>query len=299
MPDYQNNSLKPPEQSSSRGWWLAILLVLLLAVGAWFWFPFEKSSGSLPVATDAAPPQDVVPTVPTAPDPASGPENPIEALGLPDETLPPLDSSDDYLSRVVASIFGADKSDSLLQLDGFARRVVATVDNLPREQSPARMWPVQPTPERFTVNKEGQSQTIAQNNAARYNAFVLAMESVDMKRVAGIYAQLYPLFQKAYEELGYPGKYFNDRLVAVIDHLLQAPEPEGPLHVTLTEVKGDFPSTRPWVRYEFADPQLEALSSGQKIMVRVGLVNERRLKQRLRSLRAAVAAGAVAKAAKP
>ena len=42
--------------------------------------------------------------------------------------------------------------------------------------------------------------------------------------MAVVYERLYPLFQQAYEDLGYPGKYFNDRLVEVIDHLLQTPE---------------------------------------------------------------------------
>ena len=62
----------------------------------------------------------------------------------------------------------------------------------------------------------------------------------------------------------------------------------------LTRVQGEVPSLRPWVRYEFADPQLQSLSSGQKIMVRVGLENERRLKVRLKVLRGLVAKGAVA-----
>jgi hypothetical protein len=39
------------------------------------------------------------------------------------------------------------------------------------------------------------------------------------------------------------------------------------------------------VRYQFADPQLDSLTSGQKILVRIGAVNERRLKSRLRTLR--------------
>jgi hypothetical protein len=55
--------------------------------------------------------------------------------------------------------------------------------------------------------------------------------------------------------------------------------------VQLTEVKGPIPSVRPWVRYEFADPALEALSSGQKIMLRVSSVNQNRLKARLSALR--------------
>jgi len=51
-------------------------------------------------------------------------------------------------------------------------------------------------------------------------------------------------------------------------------------------VKGEVPSLRPWVRYEFADPAFESASAGHKIMLRVGAVNERRLKTKLRELRA-------------
>ena len=53
----------------------------------------------------------------------------------------------------------------------------------------------------------------------------------------------------------------------------------------LVEVKGDVPSTRPWVRYEYVDPKLEAMSSGQKIMVRMGPENERKVKASLRGFR--------------
>ena len=110
-----------------------------------------------------------------------------------------------------------------------------------------------------------------------------------MAAAARLYARLYPLFQVAYEELGFPGKYFNDRLVAVIDHLLAAPEPQGPVAVRLVQVEGQVPSLRHWVRYEYVDPQLQALSAGQKIMVRAGLQNERRLKAVLAKVRASVA----------
>ena len=91
--------------------------------------------------------------------------------------------------------------------------------------------------------------------------------------------RLYPLFQQAYVELGYPNGYFNDRLVGVIDHLLAAPEPKAPIALT-----------QPKVMYEFADPALADLSAGQKIMVRVGLDNEPRLKAKLREIRKALVA---------
>ena len=70
---------------------------------------------------------------------------------------------------------------------------------------------------------------------------------------------------------------------------MAAPEPAQPPAVHLVEVKGEVPSTRPWVRYEYADEKLESLSAGQKIMVRVGLDNERRLKGWLAGFRRAVA----------
>ena len=72
----------------------------------------------------------------------------------------------------------------------------------------------------------------------------------------------------------------------MIDVLLATPEVEYPVPLQLTQVKGPIPSERPWVRYEFADPQLESLSAGQKILLRMGPVNHRRLKGKLEAIRA-------------
>jgi hypothetical protein len=51
-------------------------------------------------------------------------------------------------------------------------------------------------------------------------------------------------------------------------------------------VKGSVPSTQPWLRYEFADPTLQSLSSGQKILLRVGPTHRQTLKAKLAELRA-------------
>lgn len=226
---------------------------------------------------------------------ASGPLHPVDALAEPDVALPALAESDTFIAKAITELLGRKSVASFLQLDGFVRRFVATVDNLPRGQAPSRMWPVQPTSQRFAVTGSGGNEAISPDNAARYAGFVGFVESVDTAAAAVLYARLYSLFQQAYEELGYPGRYFNDRLIAVIDHLLQAPEFDVMPKVVLTEVKGEETSSRPWVRYEFADPKLEALSSGQKLMVRMGPANERRLKAKLADFRRQVATGSVAK----
>jgi hypothetical protein len=41
--------------------------------------------------------------------------------------------------------------------------------------------------------------------------------------------------------------------------------------------------------YQYADPKLEGLSSGQKLLLRIGPDNEAIIKAKLRELRAAVA----------
>ncbi|HSU22833.1 DUF3014 domain-containing protein [Comamonadaceae bacterium OTU4NAUVB1] len=298
MPERHSSDFRPvPESSRGFGGVLLVLAILAGAAGFAWWYWLRQP----PVPADVSPPSASVPDQPAAetPPPASeqaiGPQHPIDAVAPPEGALPRLNDADARVTAALGELLGGAKSLSFLQLDGFVRRVVATVDNLVRPQAAARMWPVQPAPGRFTVaGAAGGPQTIDVANAARHGAFVAFVETIDVGRAAALYARLYPLFQEAYEELGYPGRYFNDRLIAVIDHLLQAPEPEGPVAVTLVEVKGEYATPRPWTRYEFVDPELESLSSGQKLLVRMGVANERRLKARLAAFRERIAAGAVA-----
>ena len=293
MSGQERSTLSPPAERSHGRLVIVVLAVALVAAGGWWWQREARAPILVAPPISAAP--EAAPPAAAVSEPASGPQHLVDGLAEPDAALPALTNADDYVAQALAELLGQGQVARFLQVDGFVRRVVATVDNLARDQAPVGMWPVQATPERFMAQGEGNAQSIALDNAARYSAQVQWIEGIDLQRAVALYARLYPLFQQAYEALGYPGRYFNDRVVAVIDHLLQAPEPTGPVRVQLTEVKGEWSSARPWVRYEFADPQLQALSSGQKIMVRVGLVNERRLKTRLKALRALVATGVVGK----
>ena len=121
---------------------------------------------------------------------------------------------------------------------------------------------------------------IGGGNAARYAPYLAALKATDTAQLAALYTQYYPLFQAAYRDLGYPDGYFNDRLVDVIDHLLATPEPAAPL--TLLQ---------PGVLYEFANPDLQARSAGQKALLRMGPDNARVVKAKLRELRAALVRG--------
>ncbi len=276
-------------RSRSSGWlWLLAVLIAIAALFGWRWWSqheAEMQEAATATAPEQPGPEDAAPVAPMAA--ASGPAHPLETDAA--APLPALSASDGPVGTELAGLLGRPAVQSFLRTDGFVRRAVATIDNLDRPLAPASLWPVQPAPQRFTVDGAGATATLAAVNAKRYAGFVALVQSVDAARTAALYRRFYPLFQQAYVELGYPKRYFNDRVVAVIDHLLQAPEPTGPVRLRLVEVKGEVPSTRPWTRYEFADPELEALSAGQKIMVRVGLENERRLKAKLAQFRQQVA----------
>ena len=203
------------------------------------------------------------------------------------------EASQPSLRDSLLSLVGRDAFIRFIVPDNFALRVVATVDSLPRRHAAPRLWPVHVTPGRFTVEETDNGLVVSANNAQRYDGIVSLAQRIETDWVVRIYARFYPAFQAAYEELGYSGRSFNDRAVEVLDHLLTtppAPEPSA-ARIELTEVRGPLESVSPWLRYEFADPALRDLSSGQRMLLRVGPENQAVLMGKLRELRGALAGG--------
>lgn len=244
------------------------LAAVVGGVGFWLW-----SSNQTPSAPPPEPKPLAAPVEPAIRNevPAATPE------ALP---LPELADSDPTLKESAVSLFGGSAVEQWLVPTEVVRRVVVTVDNLPRKKYAERQKPIKAVPGRFIVDGAEETPVIGVENAARYTILVQVIQSLDMQKVSAEYFRLYPLFQAAYRDLGYPDGYFNDRLVAAIDDLLAAPEINGPIKLT-----------QPNVMYEYADPQLESLSSGQKSMIRIGPSNAAIVKAKLRELRTAVATG--------
>ena len=132
----------------------------------------------------------------------------------------------------------------------------------------------------FVVDATADKRTfeLSNDNFARYDHLVNMAANADVEAVVATYRRFYPLFQESYERLGYPDGYFNDRVVEVIDHLLATPAIEEPVRLV-----------RPHVLYRFADPDIEALSSGQKLLIRMGPANAGRMQEVLRQLRIRIA----------
>jgi hypothetical protein len=193
------------------------------------------------------------------------------------EPLTALDDSDGEIHAGLAEAVDADALDLLFFPDQWIRRFVVTIDRLPRKKLPYKLVATRPLGDEFLTIGDNDTLMIDPANTLRYRIFVNLVESIDTATLVALYRRYYPLFQTAYEDLGNLSEAFDDRLVDVIDHLLAAPQ-----------IKGRIRLVPDRVLYKFADPELEALSSGHKLMIRLGSDNARRIKTKLLELRTAL-----------
>jgi hypothetical protein len=247
------------------------VVAVAIAGGIWYWYSAHHRPAPPPPAVQAPPPPPAASTEPQI-------ANPVPAENAPAAALPALNDSDELVRDSLAGVLGRGPVERFLAPQNIVRHIVVTVDNLARKKVAVDLRPVRATPGQTAISTQGEITALSDANFGRYAPLVKAVQGVDVKALALVYQRLYPLFQQAYEDLGYPGKYFNDRLVEVIDHLLQAPEVQPPI-----------PLTQPRVMYEYADPDLEGRSSGQKLLIRMGPANARAIKAKLRAFRAEIA----------
>lgn len=246
-------------------WSAFAIVVAAVAAALYFWQPGGNKTPP-PAARVEAPPGPAGKAAPQI-------QFPVPQAGVA-PSLPTLEQSDSSMREWLASLVGRKAFEAFFHPQDILRRIVATIDNLPREKLAPRLMPVRPAAGRFALAGGEDGRVISAENSARYLPYVHLAEAVDAGKLGAFYIRHYPLFQQAYKELGYPSGYFNDRLIEVIDHLLAAPDIKGPLKLVQRKVL-----------YEFADPALESRSAGQKILLRIGAENAARVKAKLREIR--------------
>jgi hypothetical protein len=251
---------------------LAVLVIGLVAI----LYPRRATEPPpVPVALPE-PESEFTPVYEPEPEPEPPPDF-VEERSPERPPLPELDESDAVARAALAEAAGAELVDNHLAADSLLRKLVATVDNLSCDTIWMKTRAVPPREGSFQVTGPEDELHIAPANYRRYTALVQLAAAIDAERLAAGYQRHYPLLQQAYEELGYPGRQFHNRALEVIDHLLATPLVEDPI-----------PVVRPHVLYKYADPRLEALSSGQKILIRIGPENARIVRDKLVEFRAAL-----------
>lgn len=206
------------------------------------------------------------------PIPVSEPE-PIDIVEEPELVfiLPLLNDSDQLIRDGVVSLTRHEHINRWLSPNELIRKIVVFTDNIANGRvalEPARVLaPEGP----FLVQKMSEKIFIMDEASYdRYNVFTDVIATLDAQRVVELYSLLSPLFQEAFDELGYPDQKFNDVLFRAIGRLLETPVITTPIMLT-----------QPVVMYEFSDSKLEALSAAQKQMIRMGPKNTRTLQAKI------------------
>lgn len=246
-----------------------IIIVTLVAIVAgvyYFWIEREREAAQAPAAP--------APAAEVKPEPQI--RHPIPQGLAPEaqKSLPALAESDEPIRDAITTLIDRATFEKYFNTANLVRRVVVTVEDLPRKKMGQRYNIAKPVAGQFLVAGKGENAAIDSRNYRRYSPYVQIGEAIDAKKLVALYTYFYPLLQEEYKNLGYPKKYFNDRVIDAIDDLLAAPE-----------IKTSIKLTQPKVLYEFADPNLEALSAGQKIMIRMGADNAARVKAKLQEIR--------------
>lgn len=184
--------------------------------------------------------------------------------------------SNQTIDTSLSEMIGNDLFNSIFNAEDFARRFVVTVDSATNlaQLSPERSL-VKPLESDFVPSGKGAQLSISAENFRRYAPLIELVGAIDPEKLVALYVHFYPSLQSAYHELG-TDKYFNDRLVEVIDHILGTPKVVG--HPRLVR-----PSSHN--KYKFMDVDLENLSASQKVLIRMGDNNAQIIMAKLRQIR--------------
>ena len=282
-----------------KNWIVGLILLVLAATGFYFFkyhqpaepmAPEQPSSGMAVQATPEPEPPPVVAAPEAETVGVSGSEATAQAA-VEEIPLPMLADSDPVVFEAAGELIGQAAVVEFLASDNVISRMVTTVDALGSRQIPGTLQAVRDPAGNFTAISDDSPETIIRNeegdpiaqftmdpaNYQRYTPYVEIFEAMDAGQLLESYDRHYSLIQEAYRMQGYPQGEFNERLIAVIDELLVTPQVTEPVQLI-----------KPEAYFLFADPELESLTAGQKILVRMGNSNAQRMKTKLMEIREAL-----------
>jgi hypothetical protein len=200
-------------------------------------------------------------------------EEPEEELIKPIKVIEvELDESDKLMRKLAADLSSRPELAEWLLTKDIIRKFVAAVDNIANGQSPRKNIDFFNPGKFFPLKKEGVYY-LDPAGFKRYSPVANVFSSLDSEGCIRLYRQLKPALQEAYQDLGYPDKDFNVTLFQAMDELMKVPV-----------IEEDIALEEKLTSYVMVDPELEKLSEAQKHLFRMGPVNIRKIKAKLKDL---------------
>jgi len=200
-------------------------------------------------------------------------EEPSEDLIKPIEVLDiELDESDKLMRKLAEELSSRPELAKWLLTKDIIRKFVAAVDNIANGQSPRKNIDFFNPGKFFPLKKEGVCY-LDPDGFKRYSPVANVFSSLDSEGCIRLYRQLKPTVQEAYKDLGYPDTDFNVTLFQAMDELMKVPI-----------IEEDVALEEKLMSYVMVDPELEKMSEAQKHLFRMGPVNIRKIKAKLKEL---------------
>lgn len=189
------------------------------------------------------------------------------------ESLPILSQSDPYIEKEIIKLADGMNVSDLIRTPNLAQQAAVFVDNFAQGDLLSNNSPIKGPSQRFTAVDINGKTYLNPDSYHRYDMYANLLSSLDPDELVATYQQMYPLFEEAFTDLGYANMDFNERVKQAIQEVLDAPIIEDPIELSSVSVN-----------YQFVDPKLENLPAAQKLIIRMGPDNAKKIKNVLREL---------------
>ena len=259
---------------------LAILFAGILATLVFILMTGDYGKSAVPEETTKITPVEI--EMVRAPEPEPIVE---DVVVIEEETLPELppepivteETADTYARETIEIVNGGKALDQFVAGDYIVERSVAIVDALRRGEVPYKLLPVGRPSKSFSVSDDGLRVTMDPSGFSRYDGFAQWVNGIDVMAIVKLLDDYEQIATQALSRMGVGDFDIRSAVLAATTEILATPiAPQSP---ELMKREAN------WV---YMDPELEALSSVQKQVLRMGPENSEIIQAKARELRGAV-----------
>ena len=259
---------------------LAILFAGILATLVFILMTGDYGKSEVPEqVTEIAPVKiEMVP----APEPEPIPEEVVvtETERLPEVAPQPTvteETADSYARETIGTVNGGKALAQFVAGDYIVERAVAIVDALRRGEVPYKLLPVGRPSKPFPLSDDGLRITMDPSGFSRYDGFAQWVNRIDVAAVVELLNDYDQIATEALSRMGVGDFDIRSAVLAATTEILATPIAPESAELMKREAN--------WV---YIDPELEALSSLQKQVLRMGPENSGIIQAKARELRGAV-----------
>jgi hypothetical protein len=241
--------------------------------------------------TNSLPPDDLAPAPAPASQPEVSPPAEVETLAEPEQTpvpetkpepapeparppLPSLQESDATVRDALADVPLGTAGQQFLLPSNIIERTTSVVYLMAQGEVPYKLMPIARPKATFPITDDGLQVTADPEGHARYDAFAVWIQSLDIESLLAAVDLLLPLFREAWSFYGESESSFDQAVLYALDLIIYTPEVE-------TSDARLFRKEAVWL---YEDPALEALPPIQKQLLRMGSANASAIKAKAREV---------------